>query len=100
MERSKRRSLIFYLLFAILGAICQLPFVILICKFFFSGLIDNLFIIYIICLLLFVLLSISLFCFLCLFPSSSWNFTYLDKLRQGDRSTSLETLNRSVYSHF
>ncbi|CAF1124575.1 unnamed protein product [Rotaria sp. Silwood1] len=94
-ERSIRRSLIFYLLFVILSVTCQFPFIILTLKLFYSGLIDYLFIIYIIFLLLYLFISIMLFCFLCLFPLSYWKFNYLSQLKQDDPSTSSIILNQS-----
>ncbi|CAF4373774.1 unnamed protein product [Rotaria sp. Silwood2] len=94
-EKSIRRSLIIYLLFVILSVTCQFPFIILTLKLFYSGLIDYLFIVYIIFLVLYFFVSIILFCFLCLFPLSYWNFNYLNKLKQDDQSTSSLTLNRS-----
>ncbi len=100
VEKPVVRSLIFYLLFVMLSVTCQLPLIILSCKFFLSGLIDNLLVLYIIFLLLFVIISISLFCFLCFSPSSWWNFNYIDqyttKLNQDDQSTSSDSLHRLV----
>jgi len=79
ISRPIRRSLIFYLLFVMLSIACQFPLIILIWKFFLSGLIDYLLIIYIIFVLLFLFISISLFSFLCLSPLSWWNFNYLNQ---------------------
>jgi hypothetical protein len=94
MDKSIRRSLIFYLLFVILSVICQFPLIILTSKIFLSGLIDNLLIIYLIFLLLFVLISISLFTFLCLSPSTWCHFNSLTDLKQDDRSIISETSHK------
>ncbi|CAF3428469.1 unnamed protein product [Rotaria socialis] len=96
IERSIRRSLIFYLLFVILTVICQLPFIILILKLFLSDLIDYLFIIYIVFLLLYLFISIILFTFLCLFPLSYWNFNYLNKLKENNQSKSSSSSSSSL----
>jgi hypothetical protein len=56
-----RRSLFFYLLFVLLSITCQLPLLILTCRIFLSGLIDNLLVSYLIVqhLLLFLSLVLS-----------------------------------------
>ncbi|CAF4204966.1 unnamed protein product [Rotaria sordida] len=95
IEKSIRRSLIYYLLFVILCLICQFPFLIFIFKLFYSGLIDYLFIIYIIFLLLYLFISIIFLFFLCLFRSSSSNFNYLNKFTNYNKSISSHCLYRS-----
>jgi hypothetical protein len=77
MDKSIRRSLIFYLLFVILSVICQFPLII-----------------YLIFLLLFVFISISLFRFLCLSPSTWCHFNYFIELKQDDRSIISETSHK------
>jgi hypothetical protein len=98
MSRSIRRSLIFYLLFVMLSVICETPFLILTWKFFLSGLIDYLLLIYIMFILLFIFITICLFSFLCLSPLTWWNFNYLNKyltkLNEDEQAKSFENFYR------
>jgi hypothetical protein len=81
-----------------LSITCQLPLIILTWKFFLSGLIDYLLIIYIIFVLLFLFISISLFLFLCLSPLSWWNFNYFNQyfnqINDDNRTKSSESFYR------